>query len=143
MARKTLLVCVVVLIFGLGVFGGRGASAVVRWINTPTPVAFGDRSALLQRADAPLLLFSLSTCPYCLQARAWLQEHQVPFKELVVDKSPQAQSLFDELKESGLPVLVTGDRLIRGFQPSAYADAILDRSKSRSESEVAAHAPQP
>ncbi len=139
MSRKIVLLLVFVLIFVVGVFGGRGASAVVRWINTPTPVAFGDRSALLQRADAPLLLFSLSTCPYCLQARDWLHQHQVPFKEMVVDKSPQAQSLFDELKESGLPVLVTGDRLIRGFQPNAYADAMLDRSKSRSASQGGAN----
>ena len=143
MARKFLLMCVVVLIFAVGVFGGRGASAVVRWINTPAPVAFGDRSALLRRANAPLVLFSLSTCPYCLQARAWLHQHQVPFKELVVDKSPQAQRLFDELKESGVPVLVTRDRLIRGFQPSAYADATLDPSRSRGESAGAANALQP
>lgn len=123
MARKLIWVVAVALIFGLGVFGGRSAGTLIGWITTPAPVAFGDRSPLLQRADAEHVLFSLSTCPYCKQARAWLVERGIPFKELVIDQSPAAQALFDELKESGLPVLVTRDRLIRGFEPVAYAEA--------------------
>ncbi len=124
MLRKLIWPIAILLIFAAGVFGGRGASALVHWVSTPAPVAFGDQSSLLQRVDADVVLFSLSTCPYCTQARGWLNEHKVPFKELVVDHSPSAQSLFDELKEPGLPVLITKDRLIRGFASSAYAEAV-------------------
>jgi glutaredoxin 3 len=131
MLRKFLWVAAIALVFGAGVFGGRGANALVAWITTPPTVAHGDRSDLLKRADAERVLFSLSTCPFCKQARAWLKDHQVSFKELVIDTSPAAQRLFDELKEQGLPVLVTQDRLIRGFAPEAYAEtfAIADVPK--------------
>ena len=124
MVRKLWWSLAITLIFAAGVVGGRGATALVRWISTPDPVAFGDQSSLLQRVDAEVVLFSLSTCPYCKQAQAWLTENQIPFKELVVDQSPTAQRIFDELKEPGLPVLVARDRLIRGFSADAYARAL-------------------
>jgi glutaredoxin len=124
MLRKLIWPVAILLIFAAGVFGGRGVGALMQWMSTPAPVAFGDQSSLLRRVDADVVLFSLSTCPYCTQARAWLNANQVPFKELVVDHSPSAQSLFDELKEPGLPVLITRGRLIRGFESLAYAEAV-------------------
>jgi glutaredoxin len=123
--RKLLWSLAIALIFVVGVFGGRGAIALVQWASTPDPVAFGDQTALLQRVDAEVVLFSLSTCPYCKQAHAWLTENRIPFKELVVDQSASAQNIFDELKEPGLPVLVARDRLIRGFSADAYAEALV------------------
>jgi glutaredoxin 3 len=140
MLRKFLWIALVALVFGAGVFGGRGANALVAWITTPPTVTHGDRSDLLKRADAERVLFSLSTCPFCKQARAWLDDHHVRYKELVIDTSPAAQRLFDELKEQGLPVLVTQDRLIRGFAPEAYAEtfAISDVPKEAAVIAVAA-----
>lgn len=124
MASKLWWSLAIALIFAAGVFGGRGATALVQWISTHDPVAFGDQSSLLRRVDAEVVLFSLSTCPYCKQAHAWLTENHIPFKELVIDQSASAQSIFDELKEPALPVLVAHDRLIRGFSADAYAQAL-------------------
>jgi glutaredoxin 3 len=129
MSRKLLSVIAILLVFGAGVFGGRGATALMQWIDAQEPVSLGDHGALLRRADAEVILFSLSTCPYCRQARDWLDAHHVPFKELVVDTDAQAQSLFDALKEEAVPVLVTRDRMIRGFEADAYAQAVAGNAK--------------
>lgn len=130
MKRKFLMVAAIVLIFGVGLLGGRGVSALLAWATTPAPITWGDQTALLQRADAERVLFTLSTCPYCLQARSWLNEHDVRFKELVVDTSPEAQRLFDEIKEKAVPVLVTRDQLIRGFTADAYLAALATPPRS-------------
>ncbi len=109
-------------LFAAGAFAGYGGSMLVAQFRAPEPVVRADHQALLTKADAEILLFSLSTCPYCTQAREWLLANNLPFKELVVDQSASAKSLFDELGEPALPVLVTPDRLVRGFAESAYAD---------------------
>lgn len=129
MSRKLLSVVAIVLIFATGVFGGRGATALMQWIDSPERVSLGDHGTVLRRADGEVILFSLSTCPYCRQARTWLEAHHVRFKELIVDTDAQAERLFDELKEEGVPVLVTRDRMIRGFDADAYAQAIAGKAK--------------
>jgi glutaredoxin 3 len=112
------------LVFPVGALAGYGAKALMHWVSTPAIVEFADRSALLERTDAELLLFSVSTCPYCRKAREWLTANSVPFKEMMVDESVEAQKLFDELDESGVPVLVLRDRVIRGFVTKEYAEAL-------------------
>jgi len=123
MRSKLVLIFAILVLFCAGVFGGRAVGAWLQRASMPPAVSHGDHKALLQRANADLLLFSLSTCPHCRNARAWLERHQLPFTELVIDTSPPAQRLFDELKEPALPILITRDRLVRGFEPGAYADA--------------------
>ena len=123
MRSKLTLTFAILVLFSAGVLGGRGVSAWLHWATVLPGVSHADHRPLLRRANADLLLFSLSTCPHCRNARSWLEQHQLPFTELVVDTSLPAQQLFDELKEPALPVLVTRDRLIRGFDPGAYAEA--------------------
>ncbi len=124
--RKVLMVVLgLVGLFAAGAFAGYGGSMLVAQLRSPVPVVKADYRALLAEADADgqILLFSLSTCPYCKQAREWLLANDLPFKELVVDQSESAKLLFDQLGEPALPVLVTQDRLVRGFAESAYAEA--------------------
>jgi len=127
--RKILIViAATAAIFSAGALAGYGGSALLHWWRTPAPLAQGDYSSLLRRAEAPTVLFSLSTCPYCKQARAWLVAHQVPFEELLVDQDTSAKRLFDELNEPGLPVWITEERLVRGFDSDAYAAAAIPRA---------------
>jgi glutaredoxin 3 len=122
--RRILLVLLALIgLFAAGAFAGYGGSMLVAHLNAPQPVLKADHRALLAQADADILLFSLSTCPYCKQAREWLQSKQLPYKELVIDQSDEAKRIFDQLDEPALPVLVTGDRLVRGFSAAAYEQA--------------------
>lgn len=122
--RKFLLAVLGLIgLFAAGAFAGYGGSMLVAQLNAPEPVLKANHRELLAQADAQILLFSLSTCPYCKQAREWLQSNQLPFKELVIDQSVDAKRIFDQLDEPALPVLVTRDRLVRGFSASAYAEA--------------------
>lgn len=121
------IACTLMLI--LGVAGGRVLAALWQTASAPPVTTHVDHSELLEAADADLVLFSLSTCRYCRDARAWLGRNDVAFVELVIDESATARSAFDRLDEPALPVLVARDRLIRGFAPEAYAELLAARER--------------
>ncbi|WP_430392030.1 glutaredoxin family protein [Dyella sp. 20L07] len=89
------------------------------WLHpaaAPKPhVEVGDYASYVQSAGTPVVMFSLSTCPYCKEAREYFAANGISYKDYVVDQSPEAKQMFDGLKESGLPIIITRHHLIRGF----------------------------
>lgn len=124
--RRTLAILVALTVaLLLGVFGGRALSKLGATAFAPSPVVHADHAALLDEARAERILFTLSTCPFCRDARAWLGQHRIDHVELEVDTSSDAQRLFARLGEPALPVLVGRDRRVRGYVPAAYAEWLL------------------
>lgn len=107
----------------LGMLAGIGGQQVFRNWRTPAAVSFHDYRGFLAGFNTEVVLFSTTTCPYCREARAHLQAQGVPFRELAIDESELAERAFDGLGEPGVPVLITADRLIRGYQPDTYRNA--------------------
>ena len=72
-------------------------------------------------ATAQVFLFSTNWCPSCRAARAFFQQKGVPFKELDVERDPQAQQAYLALqqrfglKRGVIPVIVVGERVFQGF----------------------------
>lgn len=122
--RATAATAKLTVIIALGALAGYGGGELMRQWQQPGPTEQGDYSAYYQTAGAHVVLFSTSTCPYCKQAREYLAERGVPYKDFVVDESKDSERLFGELGESGVPVLLAGDTLVRGFNPKAYAAAL-------------------
>lgn len=110
------------LCVGVGVLAGIGGhQAYARW-SQPAPIERNDYSALLAAHDTDVLLFTTTTCPFCQKARDTLGALRIPYRELAIDRSALAEAAFVALGEHGVPVLISQDRLIRGFQPEAYRD---------------------
>ncbi len=67
---------------------------------------------------ADLIMYTLSTCPTCEQARADLTADGVDFEERVVDDNPQ---WFEEASQLGItvPILVRGDNVEIGWKGEA------------------------
>jgi glutaredoxin len=72
-----------------------------------------------------LTLYGTTTCPYCAAARKYLHEAGIPFNDIIIDKSQAATKAFRQLNEKAVPVLVSANRLVVGFDRNAYAE--LDR----------------
>lgn len=110
-----------VWIFFLGL--GLGAGYGIQYLNSPDAAAeihTVDRSDPgLPPADK-LVLISLSTCPACAQAREWLGEQGEEYVELAVDKSADAKALAKRLGINAVPVLIVGDRSIKGFDGATF-----------------------
>ena len=70
---------------------------------------------------ARIKVFALSTCPYCHQARAFLDENKVPYDVVEVDvlEGQVRQDTIDEVKRlsggTSFPVIVIGDEVLVGF----------------------------
>lgn len=63
-----------------------------------------------------VILFSTSTCSWCRRAKRYLRENRVPFKEVNVEKDPDAaRDLVRKTGQTGVPVVKIGSKWIVGF----------------------------
>ena len=71
----------------------------------------------------PVKVYALSTCIYCRNTKAWLDQHDVNYECIEVDLIDQ-QARFSVLKEIktrssvvSFPTIVVGDQVIQGYHP--------------------------
>jgi glutaredoxin-like protein NrdH len=66
-------------------------------------------------------VYALSTCPYCRMARQYMDENEVAYDVVEVDKleGQERTDAIDEVKRlsggTSFPVIVVGDEVIVGF----------------------------
>ena len=75
----------------------------------------------------PVVLYATSWCPYCAQARAYFAKKGVPYIEHDVEKSAAANAEFKRLGGRGVPLIVHGANVMRGFREQSL-DALLARN---------------
>lgn len=79
---------------------------------------------------ADVKLFALSTCPYCKQARAYLDESSVTYELVEVDllAGDERGSAVAEVRRisggTSFPVMVANGEVIVGFDKSRIREAI-------------------
>jgi glutaredoxin-like YruB-family protein len=65
---------------------------------------------------AKVLLFSTSTCSWCRRAKRYFKEQQVPFKEVNIERDPEAaREIVRKTGQTGVPVIKIGSNWIVGF----------------------------
>jgi glutaredoxin 3 len=63
-----------------------------------------------------VLLFSTSTCSWCRREKRYFKEHGVPFKEINIDRDPDAgRDIVRKTGQRGVPVIKIGSSWIVGF----------------------------
>lgn len=118
MRVKHLLIVVLFLALGLG--SGLIVGPWIIKLSQPAPVAQitdGNYSSYLQPSGKYIVMFSLSTCPHCRDARAYLNRNGVAFQEYQIDKSKVAYEIYSKLKENIVPVILTSKHKMLGFSP--------------------------
>jgi glutaredoxin len=71
-----------------------------------------------------VILFSAEWCGYCQKAKQFLNENEVSFTELDLDKSDANIDLFEAKGGEGIPYLVVGDTKVSGFDNQDYKQAL-------------------
>lgn len=72
---------------------------------------------------ADIRLFTKPGCPYCVEAKDWLQRHGCAFDVLDITKDVKVLREWRELSGGvGVPVLVHGRDLVVGFSPERYSE---------------------
>ncbi len=63
-----------------------------------------------------VLVFSTPSCPWCVRAKAYLRERQVPFRDVDVSRdAAAARDLVRRTGQMGVPVIEIDGRSIVGF----------------------------
>jgi glutaredoxin 3 len=79
---------------------------------------------------AKVVLFSTSTCSWCRRAKRYFKERGVPFKEINVERDPDAaRDIVRKTGQTGVPVIKIGSKWIIGFDKDRI-DKELSRKAS-------------
>lgn len=89
-----------------------------RYMDSPSPPANDKGQPLVGKGE--VTLFSTEWCGYCRKARTYLQNNNIAFREYDIEKSAQAQKLYQQNGGRGIPLLVFGDKRMRGFSVERF-----------------------
>ncbi|MGE0355921.1 MAG: glutaredoxin domain-containing protein [Burkholderiales bacterium] len=69
--------------------------------------------------SASVTMFSTSWCPHCKRAKAWFAQKGVSYREVDIEASEAGRREFDEAGGRGVPLILVGERRMRGFSEAA------------------------
>lgn len=110
------------LILSAGLGAGYLVVNVPKWLKSP--YVEGNYAAYYPNAQTRVVVYGTSTCPYCLKTREFLHAKNIAFVDHDVQKSERAQKEFAQLGGNSVPVVLIGDRQIRGFNQAALESAL-------------------
>jgi len=79
-----------------------------------------------------IVLYSVSWCPHCMEAKEYLTSHKIPFinKDVELDDNAMKE-LTGNYKSTGVPVIVlgNGEKVIKGFNREYFEKVLKEMSK--------------
>jgi len=117
---------VLLVLVALG--AGLGGGYVFRHATSEKPGVslekVGGFEARYAASGSRVILYSLSTCGYCKQARELLEKQNIDYVEKVIDTSDSAKKEAAELGIKAVPVLLVGDYRVKGYDQSKWLDLL-------------------
>ena len=129
--KKSILAFSALLIIFIG--AGQLAARMVNESNNTVSVKTGDYSTYGVTDLQPIVMYTLSTCGNCVEAKAYLDSKGVEYLEKEVMSSQEIASEAGRLELSGVPAIIIGERLIVGFHKKEIDEAISALSNNVSE----------
>jgi len=86
----------------------------------------GDFADHLPDPHTRVVVYGTANCSFCRSTRAYLMKRGIKFADLDVEISAAAAASHAQLGGGGVPVVVIGRRLIRGYQPEAFDAALAN-----------------
>ena len=74
-----------------------------------------------------ITMYSTSWCPHCKRARSYFAERGIAYDDVDIEANEKNQREFKELGGGGVPLIIVGDKVMRGFDPQRM-DALLKKS---------------
>ena len=75
-----------------------------------------------------ITMFSTSWCPHCKRAKSYFAQKGVSFREVDIEASDSGRREFEQYGGSGVPLIIVGERRMRGFDAGAM-DRLLASAK--------------
>nr|WP_245804306.1 glutaredoxin family protein [Andreprevotia lacus] len=82
----------------------------------------------LKPDPSTVTLYTTTWCGYCRKARAYLNEHKIPFQDINIETPTGAQQMLAVSSDGkGVPLLVWKNSRKRGFSTQTY-DALFAKA---------------
>ena len=72
-------------------------------------------------AQPQVVMFATSWCPYCAKARSFFRRHGIQYTEHDIENDAAGYAAYSKLGGGGVPVIVVGDRTVRGYNERELA----------------------
>jgi len=74
---------------------------------------------------AKVIVYSTTTCPYCVMAKDWLKQKKVSFEDVNVGTNQEkAQEMIKKSGQMGVPVIDVEGTIIIGFDKPRIEEAL-------------------
>ena len=67
-----------------------------------------------------VVMYSTENCGYCKKAKAYFNANEISFTERDINKSASAKRQWKKLNGTGVPLILVGERKMRGFSISSF-----------------------
>ncbi len=115
-------ISVYLVIIGLGIGVGYLAPRLPTLLQSK--YVEGEYSRFFPNKTKSVILYGTADCSFCRSTRDFLKANNVEFFDVNVQTSEIAAKKHAELGGGGVPVVIIGSRLIRGYQPDAFREAL-------------------
>lgn len=81
-----------------------------------------EKAVVVAKSDAPqpeVVLYATEWCGYCKMTRAFFAANGIRYTEHDIEKSSEALSRHRKLGGNGVPLIVVGDEVVRGYNEMA------------------------
>jgi len=125
--NRRILICTLLLVTGLTT-AAIAQEPADQSIVTPPP-------AKGAQTYPSVVIYTLSTCPHCAEAKEYLKQHNIPFSNREVDtddtQMAELMKIYDEMgvpeKKRGVPLLVIGGTIrMQGFTKDKFEKAMQE-----------------
>jgi glutaredoxin-like YruB-family protein len=73
---------------------------------------------------AKVVIYSTDWCGYCRKAKAFFREQGIAYVDYDIEKDAEARREFERLEGRGVPLIVIGNEVIRGYDEQAILPAL-------------------
>ena len=107
------------IIFALALVLLQNSTRIHQWLS-PIPTE--------QLNNNDVILYSTRWCPYCAKTRDFFHYADIPFTEYDIEESASHFKEYQQYGGNGVPLIVIGPTIIRGYDPAAIRAAIQSLS---------------
>ena len=74
--------------------------------------------------EMAIVMYTTSWCPHCARARAYLRSRNIPFTDLDMEQSADANAQYKKHGGRGVPLIFVGQQRMNGFSERRMAEML-------------------